>query len=106
MEDTAVTAHRWGMLCHLSALSGFIIPLGHLLGPLLVWALKREDDAFVESQGKESLNFQISVTIYGIVAGLLIFAFVGMILLPALLVADLALTIIAALKAGKGENYH
>jgi len=57
----------WGMLCHLSVFSSFLIPFGNIFGPLIVWLIKREEYALVNDQGKESLNFQISMTIYSII---------------------------------------
>ena len=98
--------HTMGMLCHLAALVGFIgIPLGNIIGPLIVWFLKKDEMPFVMEEGKEALNFQISMTIYGIVAGLLIFVVIGLLLLPILVIADIVFIIIAAVKASKGESY-
>ncbi len=58
----------WGMLCHLTALSGFIgVPLGWILGPFLVWLIKKDASQFVDAQGKSSMNFQISILIYEII---------------------------------------
>jgi len=97
---------NWAMLCHLSALCAYIgIPFGHLLGPIIVWQLKKNDYPMVDEQGKESLNFQISTTIYAIVSGLLMLVFIGFILLPALMIFHLVLTIIAAVKTSDGEHY-
>ncbi|MDH3348610.1 MAG: DUF4870 domain-containing protein [Desulfobulbaceae bacterium] len=105
-QDTDKQALNWAMLCHLSALSIYIgIPFGNILGPLIIWLMKRAEYPLVEKNGKESLNFQISVTIYAIVCGLLMFAFIGFILLPTLLVIQLVLTIIAAVKTSDGEQY-
>ena len=59
----------------------------------------------VDDQGKEALNFQISVTIYGILAGFLIFLFVGFLLLPAVILFDLVMIIVAAVKANQGIAY-
>ena len=57
------------MFCHLSALSLYLgIPLGHLILPLIIWYWKRAEFPFVDDQGKESLNFQLSMTVYAIVA--------------------------------------
>ncbi len=107
--DTAVDQKQywtWGMLCHLSALSGFIgIPLGNILGPLVIWLVKKDESPFVDEQGKESLNFQISMIIYGVVAGLSIFLIIGIVLLPAVIVTDIVLVIIASIKVSKGERY-
>jgi len=96
----------WGMLCHLTALIGFIgIPFGNLLGPLVVWLVKKNDDPFIDEQGKESLNFQISMTIYGIIAMFLILILIGIPLLIALAVADVILVIIASVKISNGEPH-
>jgi len=96
----------WGMLCHLTALVAFIgIPFGNILGPLVIWLLKRNEIPLVDEQGKEALNFQISMTIYAIVAGLLIFIVIGIPLLIGLAIANLVLVIIASMKVNNGEKY-
>lgn len=99
-------ARMWGMLCHLTALAGFVgIPFGHLIGPLVVWLIKKNEFPLVDEQGKESLNFQLTMTVFGLIAALLMFIFVGVILLIGLAIADLALVIIASIKASNGESY-
>ena len=96
----------WGMICHLAALAGFVgIPLGNVLGPLIVWLIKREEFPLVADQGKESLIFQISMTIYGLISFLLAFVVIGIPLLIALLIADAVFIIIAAMKANDGILY-
>ncbi len=96
----------WGMLCHLTAFSGYIgVPFGNIIGPLVVWLVKKEEMAFVDYHGKESLNFQISMLIYLLISGVSIFAIVGIVLFPAVLIAGIVLTIIAAIKANGGEYY-
>ena len=95
----------WGMLCHLSALSGFVIPFGNLIGPLIIWLVKKEESEYVDKQGKESLNFQISVTIYALVAAVLVLIVVGIILLIALGIAVLILIVVAAIKASNREEF-
>jgi len=98
--------YTMGMLCHLLSLVGLLgVPFGNILGPLVIWLVKKDQDAFVDDNGKEVLNFQISVTIYGIVCGLLIFAFIGILLLPILIIAVVIYTIIGALKANEGVLY-
>jgi len=97
--------HNWGMLCHLIALCGFIgIPFGHILGPLVVWLIKRDEYAFVNEQGKESLNFQISMAIYVVISGILCLVLIGVIFL-AIIIAELVLVIMASIKASRGESY-
>ena len=97
---------NWGMLCHLTALALLLgVPFGHLLGPLIVWLIRRNQYAFVDEQGKESLNFQISMTIYAILSGLLVLVAVGFILLAVVLVADVILVIVASVKVSNGKSY-
>jgi len=99
-------ANTWAMLCHLTALSLYIgVPFGHIIVPLIIWLIKKDEFAFVDEQGKESLNFQISITIYGIIAGLLCLVAIGFVLLPAIAVAHIVLIIMAAVKANQGESY-
>ncbi|MGJ7472833.1 DUF4870 domain-containing protein [Pseudomonas fulva] len=96
---------QWAMLCHLSALLGLVIPLGHLLGPLVLWHLKREQDPFIDAQGKEALNFQISVTVAGFICLLLIFVVIGLVLFAVLSLAVMILIVIAAVRANEGKPY-
>ena len=52
-----------GMLCHLGALAGFMAPgIGQVAVPLVIWLARRRESPFVEANGRESLNFQITVT--------------------------------------------
>ena len=96
---------QWAMFCHLSALLGLVVPFGHLLGPLVMWIWKRELDPFIDAQGKEALNFQISVTIAGFICFLLMFVLVGIVLFAILTVAVLVLVILAGVKANEGKPY-
>jgi hypothetical protein len=98
-------AKTWGMVCHLAALAGFIVPFGNIAGPLIVWQLKKEQIPFVADQGKESLNFQITVSIAIVVSIGLAFILIGLLLLPLIGIANLVFVIIAALKASNGEAY-
>ncbi|MFP4072292.1 MAG: DUF4870 domain-containing protein [Desulfovibrionales bacterium] len=99
-------SRTWGMLCHLSALSLFVgIPFGNLLGPLLVWLIKRNEHPFVDEQGRESLNFQISMSIYGLIAALFVVVLVGFFFLFVLVVVDVIFVVIASVKTSNGEPY-
>ena len=96
----------WGMLCHLTALSLFIgIPFGNLIGPLVIWLIKKDQYPFVDDQGKEALNFQISMTIYGAVSAILVLILIGIPLLIAVGVVDIVFIIIASIRANNGEKY-
>ena len=100
-------ARMWAMLCHLAGLAGVVIPnfvLG-IIAPLIIWQIKKEDDPFIDENGKEALNFQISIGIYSLICIPLVFACIGIILLPAVGIFDLVCIIIAAIKANNGEHY-
>jgi uncharacterized Tic20 family protein len=99
-------SRMWSMFCHLTALSAFIgVPFGNIIGPLIIWLIKKDDFHKVDDQGRESVNFQISMTIYTIVSFFLCFVIIGFLLLPIVLLVDLILVIIASVKANKGDMY-
>jgi uncharacterized Tic20 family protein len=93
------------MFAHLSAFSGHFIPFGHVVGPLIIWCVKKDEMPFVNDQGKEALNFQITMTLALIVAGISLLVLVGVVLLPAVWLFDVIVTIIAAVKANEGVPY-
>lgn len=98
-------ARQWAMFCHFAAFLGFIFPFGNLLGPLIVWQIKRESDPFVDRQGKEALNFQITVSLAVVVSCLLMLVVIGFFLLGLVSIGALVLTIIAGIKANEGLDY-
>jgi uncharacterized protein len=105
-SPTSSEVRNWCVLCHASALLGlFFHFLGHLLGPLLVWLIKRADSPEIDAAGKESLNFQISMLIYDIVAGILCIVLIGIPILIALWVLNTVFVIIASVKTSQGEVY-
>ena len=93
------------MFAHLAALIGFVIPFGSFIGPLVVWQMKKAEMPFVDEQGKEALNFQITVAIALVVCFVLSFILIGLLLLPIVGIGALIFTIVAALKANAGEAY-
>jgi len=95
----------WGMLAHLSALFGYVIPFGNVIGPLIIWILKKDQMPFVNDQGKESLNFQINVLLLAAIVIASFCTFIGIVLAPILAVYALAMTVFAAIKANQGVVY-
>jgi uncharacterized Tic20 family protein len=96
----------WSVLCHASALLGlFFHFFGHLLGPLLVWLIKRGDAPEIDANGKESLNFQISMLIYDAIAAILCLVVIGIPILIALWVLNTVFVIIASVKTSEGKIY-
>jgi hypothetical protein len=96
----------WAMFCHLGGLAAFTgIPFASIIAPLIIWLLKRDTSPYVDEHGKEALNFQISIAIYGIVVFVLCFVIIGFLLIPVLFIADLVFMIMAAVKANDGQSY-
>jgi uncharacterized Tic20 family protein len=107
----------WGMLCHLSALIGWIVlpSLGNIIGPLIVWLVKKDEMPFVDSQGREALNFQISYSIFTlimiVIGGVVSFLTCGLgalLFVPLLAIiyaVNVILTIIASVAANSGQEY-
>jgi hypothetical protein len=97
--EVSKDARMWGMLCHLLGLFTCFV------GPLIIWMLKKEEDPFIDNQGKEALNFQITMGIAWIVSALLTFICIGAILGVAVSIVDIIFCIIATVKANGGEAY-
>ncbi|HZJ74822.1 MAG TPA: DUF4870 domain-containing protein [Perlabentimonas sp.] len=93
------------MLCHLSALAMFLVPFGRILGPLVVWLIKKDQYVEVDRQGKDALNFQISIFLYMIISSLFIIILIGVFMLAALGIFSLGITIVASVKANNGERF-
>ena len=95
----------WAMLCHFSAFAGLIFPFGNFFAPLIIWLIKKEELPFVEDQGKEVLNFQISMTIYLLISGMLCIILIGIPIIIGLVIFCFIITIIAAISANDGKSY-
>ncbi|HZJ95962.1 MAG TPA: DUF4870 domain-containing protein [Thiopseudomonas sp.] len=98
-------AKQWAMLSHLAAFAVFVFPFGNIIGPLLVWQLKKDLDPYVEQNGKEAVNFQITVAIVMLACMLLMFYWIGFLLLLVVGLYWLVLTIVAGIKANDGVSY-
>lgn len=96
---------NWAMFAHLSALVGFIVPLGSVVAPLVIWQVKKDTMPFAAEQAKESLNFNITVAIAAIISSILMMVLIGFLLLPVVVIAWLVLTVIAGMAASRGESY-
>ena len=95
----------WGMIAHLAALAGFVVPFGNILGPLVVWLVKREHSVFVATEAKEALNFNITLALGGVVCFVLLALSIGVLFAAVLAIFWLVMTIVAALKANEGVAY-
>ncbi len=101
------SVRSWCIGLHLSGLSGLVLSfaLAHVVVPLIIWLVKRGESPEIDATGKEVLNFQISYTIYSVIAGGLCFVLIGFVILPIILIVWLVSIIIAAVKTSNGESY-
>jgi uncharacterized Tic20 family protein len=93
------------MLCHVSAMLMYVTAIGGLLAPFVIWLLKRDDMPFVADQGKETLNFQITILLALAASVVLMLVVVGFVLFWALLAFHFVVTIVAAVKVTEGVTY-
>jgi uncharacterized Tic20 family protein len=95
----------WATVAHAGTLAGCIVPFGNIIVPLAIYLIKKEESAFIAEHAKESLNFQISLTIYSIGAWVLTFLLIGFLLFPVLIIFWLVFVIKASLAAHKGDSF-
>ena len=92
------------MLCQLSVLVG-LLGIGFLLGPLVVWLVKKNDNPFIDEQGKEAVNFQLTMFLAALVSAILVFVIIGIFLLIVVAIIATVFPIIGAIKASEGEHF-
>jgi len=108
MEDLkglSETERNWAMLCHLSAFAGFFFPFGGIIGPLICWLTRKDESAWVNENGKASMNFELSVLLYIVLAIPLCFIIIGIPIVVFLGVLKIVCIVIASIKASKGEKF-
>lgn len=101
MQDNEI--NQWNLLIHLSQLSGFVIPLGNIIVPLILWQIKKDEDIYIDQHGKEVINWQISLLLYSIISLILSLFFIGLLFLIILAFVYVVFAIIGAVKAKDGE---
>jgi uncharacterized protein len=109
-RNWAMAAHLCGLLWLAGGTGLLFFPFGGLvlftlLGPLIIWRTKGQAMPFVASQAKESLNFQITVLLLGLLFLILALALIGFVLLWILGVLNLVLVIVAAIQVSSGKPY-
>lgn len=93
------------VVMHILGFAGLVFPFGNIIAPLVLWLVKRSSSPLLDRTGKEVLNFQITFTIYYIIAGALCFILIGFLILPILFIIWAVFIVIAAIKTGNGEDY-
>ncbi|WP_163323922.1 DUF4870 domain-containing protein [Draconibacterium mangrovi] len=97
---------QWGMLVHIAALATFILPVaGNIIGPLIIYLMKKDEYEFVNEQGKEVLNFQITWSIIFFISIILVIVGIGVLMLVGFGIAWLVLVIVASVSASNGTPY-
>lgn len=99
------TERNWAMLCHLSAFAGFFFPFGGILGPLICWLSRRDESDWVNINGRNSLNFMLSILLYIVLVIPLCFIIIGIPIIMFLVTLKVICIIIASVKAAKGELF-
>jgi uncharacterized Tic20 family protein len=106
-------ARMWAMFCHLAGLAGFLpisAAIGSVIAPLVLWQIKKKEDPFIDKNGKEAVNFQISMLLYSLIGSVACaVTCVGIPLIPFIVgiigIIDIIFLLIAAVKANNGEHY-
>lgn len=97
---------NWAVFCHLGGFAALLLPgIGQIVGPLVLWLLRRKDSAYVDHHGREALNFQISMTLYAVVAAALMWVLIGFLLIVVVLGVQFVFMVIASVAASQGELY-
>jgi uncharacterized protein len=109
-RDWAMWAHLCGLLWVFAGTGLLFLPFGGfalftILGPLIIWRSKRETMPFAAAQAKESLNFQITVWLLGVVSWVLAFVLIGFLFLAIIGIVDVVLVVIAAIQVRDGKPY-
>ena len=103
MSNTVSADDRsWGMIAHLSPLIAGALGGMSFLGPLIVWLVKKDQSPFIDDQGKEALNFQISIMLAVLICAA---TCIGIVLIPVIAVGAIVYSIIGGLEANKGVYY-
>ena len=108
MEENRVltdSERNWAMFCHLSAFAGFFFPFGGIVGPLVCWLSKRDESVWIYFNGRDSLNFQLSILLYMTLAIPLCFILIGFPIIGVLIILKVICIIIASVRAANGESF-
>ena len=96
---------NWAMICHLSAFAGYFFPFGGIIGPLICWLSRKDESMWVDENGKASMNFQLSILLYMVLAIPLCFILVGIPIIIILGFLKVICIVIASIRAAKGEIF-
>ena len=104
-QASEMDQRNWAMFTHFSALLGLITGVGFILGPLVLWLIKKDQMPQVNEAGKEAVNFQLTMLIAFLVSWVLVFLLIGFLLIPLVVLFDVVMSIIAAVQTSNGTRY-
>ncbi|MDR2692445.1 MAG: DUF4870 domain-containing protein [Dysgonamonadaceae bacterium] len=104
-EFFGMSENSYISLMHISQLGGYILPGLGFFAPLILWMPNKDKSARINANGKEIINFIVSMIIYVIIAGVLCIILVGFLLLGLIAILQIACAIIAMIKANNGDDY-
>jgi len=105
IRELSESERNWSMLCHLSAFAAFFFPFGGIIGPLICWLSRKDESLWIDVNGKASMNFQLSLLLYMVLAIPLCFILIGIPIVVFLGFLKVICIVIASVKASKGENF-
>lgn len=103
IETNSEIERNWAMLAHFLGLVP--IPFVNVLGPLLVWLIKKDKSSFIDAHAREAANFQITFLIAFLISFWLCAVLIGFLLLGIVILTNLVLVFTAAVKAKHGESF-
>jgi uncharacterized Tic20 family protein len=105
-DDRIPTADRQlALVTHLLSLANYVAAPAGIIAVLVLWLVKKDESPALDRVGREVLNFNLSMLIYGIVSFILVFVLIGFVLLIGLWIFGLVITIVAAIRANEGEYF-
>jgi uncharacterized Tic20 family protein len=99
------TERNWAMFCHLAGFAGFLFPFGSIIGPLICWLSRKDESTWINENGKASLNFQLSILLYTVLALPLCIILIGIPIVILIGTLKIICIIIASIRASKGEEF-
>ena len=105
LSNSSADERTWSAIVHVSALCGLLCPLLNIIVPMVIWLVKRVNLPMLDDEGREAVNFQISVTLYLLLCIPAMLIAIGGILFIIILFVSIFLSIKAAIRASKGEEY-
>lgn len=105
IRELSESERNWSMLCHLSGFAGFFFPFGGIIGPLICWLSRKDESRWVDVNGKASMNFQLSLLLYMVLAIPLCFILIGIPIVVFLGFLKVICIVIASVRASKGELF-